>query len=104
MGDRRWGAIHRGRTYLFCGPEQQRRFLADADRYAPVISGNDIVMAIDHRQDVPGRREHGVMFGDKVFLFSSEVSLGRFSKAPNHYANAALQAMWTGVPGQPGLH
>ena len=28
QGNRRWGAIHRGRTYLFAGPEEQRRFLA----------------------------------------------------------------------------
>ncbi len=33
-GNRRFGVIHRGRTYLFAGPDEQRRFMADPDRYA----------------------------------------------------------------------
>lgn len=93
LGDRRWGAHHRGRTYLFSGPEQQRRFLAQPDRYAPVLSGNDVVMAIEQGKAVAGYREHGVFFGSKVYLFASEASLERFSADPNHYANQALQAM-----------
>ena len=43
-GKKTWGVIHRGRTYLFAGPEEQRRFLADPDRYAPVSSGDDVVL------------------------------------------------------------
>jgi YHS domain-containing protein/thioredoxin-related protein len=93
MGDRRWGAIHRGRTYLFAGPEQQQRFLADPDRYAPVLSGNDVVMAVEQGQAVSGRREHGVLFRDNVYLFAGEASLETFSKNPEHYARQILQAM-----------
>jgi protein disulfide-isomerase len=101
LGDRRWGAIHRGRTYLFSGQEEQRRFLADPDRYAPVISGNDPVLAIDQGQTAPGMREHGVYFGNRVYLFSSEASLEKFSKNPNVYANHAAEALRTGSnPGQ----
>jgi protein disulfide-isomerase len=95
MGDRRWGAIHRGRTYLFVGPDQQRRFLADPDRYAPVISGNDIILAAEQGQAVPGTREHGVFFGGRVYLFSSEASLEKFSQNPAAYANQALEALRT---------
>jgi len=101
LGDRRWGAIHRGRTYLFTGQEEQRRFLADPDRYAPVISGNDAVLAIDQGQTAPGMREHGVYFGNRVYLFSSEASLEKFSKNPNIYANHAAEALRTGS--NPGL-
>jgi protein disulfide-isomerase len=101
LGDHRWGAIHRGRTYLFTGQEEQRRFLADPDRYAPVISGNDAVLAIDQGQTAPGMREHGVYFGNRVYLFSSEASLEKFSKNPNVYANHAAEALRTGSnPGQ----
>lgn len=101
LGDRRWGAIHRGRTYLFAGPEQQRRFLADPDRYAPVFGGNDVVIAVEQGQTVPGRREHGVRFhsqiyGSNVYLFANEVSLEKFSKNPDHYARQILQAMQAG--------
>ncbi len=96
-GDRRWGAIHRGRTYLFAGPEQQHRFLADPDRYAPVLSGSDVTAAIEQSQMVPGRREHGVLFGTRIYLFASEASLAKFRANPNSYANHALQAMQVGV-------
>ncbi len=103
LGDRRWGAIHRGRTYLFCSSEHQRRFLADPDRYAPVISGNDIVLAVDRQQNVPGRREWGVLFRNKVYLFAGEASLERFSASPNHYAEA-IQAMRASAQRGRGLH
>ena len=104
LGDRRWGAIHRGRTYLFAGPEQQRRFLADPDRYAPVLSGNDVVLAVEQGQAVPGRREHGALFASKAYLFSSEASYEKFSKNPHHYAKQILQAMRAGGSQRQQLH
>ena len=54
-GDSRWGVIHRGRTYLFAGPEEQRRFFADPDRYAPVAVGQR--HRPGHRAR-PGRARH----------------------------------------------
>ena len=92
-GNRRWGAIHRGRTYLFVGPDEQHRFLADPDRFAPVNSGEDIVVALEQGRSVVGNRAHGVFFGGKIYLFADEVSLDRFSKNPKYYAERALQAM-----------
>jgi YHS domain-containing protein len=96
-GDRRWGLSHRGRTYLFAGPEEMKRFNADPDRYAPVISGNDVVMAAEQGQFVRGLREHGVFFGRRVYLFSSEESLEKFAKNPKNYANQALEALRSGA-------
>jgi protein disulfide-isomerase len=93
MGDRRWGMIHRGRTYLFTGSEEQRRFFADPDRYAPVLSGNDIVQAIEKGQTVPGMREHGVSYNGHIFLFADEATLQKFSTNPTYYANQALEAI-----------
>ena len=91
-GDSRWGAIHRGRTYLFAGPEEQRRFLTDPDRYAPVISGNDLVLAIEQGQAVPGLRRYGVFFDHRVYLFADEASMQKFSSNPKNYANQAMEA------------
>jgi protein disulfide-isomerase len=101
LGDRRWGAVHRGRTYLFSGPEEQRRFFADADRYAPVMSGNDLVMAVEQNQTALGMREHGVYFGNHIYLFTSEASLDKFSKNPNFYANHAVEALRASNPSHP---
>ena len=92
LGDRRWGAIHRGRTYLFCGPQEQRRFLSDPDRYAPAVAGNDVVLATEQGQSVPGMREHGVFFGNQVYLFSNEATLEKFARNPAQYATRTLGA------------
>ncbi len=97
VGDRRWGAIHRGRTYLFVGPEEQRRFFADPDRYAPAASGNDVVLATEQGQAVPGMRQHGVYFSNRVYLFANEATLEKFSKNPNVYVNQALGSLRAGT-------
>ncbi len=98
-GDRQWGATHRGRTYLFAGPEEQRRFLADPDRYAPAASGNDLVVAVEEGREVAGLREHGVFFGNnRVYLFASEASLEKFSRNPHQYVNQSMSAFRTGSP------
>jgi protein disulfide-isomerase len=92
-GDRRWGAIHRGRTYLFTGPDEQKKFLESPDTFAPVISGNDPVLAMDGGQAVSGRREHGVFYENRIYLFADEASLQRFYQNPNRYAAEVVQAM-----------
>jgi protein disulfide-isomerase len=91
-GDKRWGAIHRGRTYLFIGPQEQQKFLTSPDAFAPVMSGNDPVAALDGGQYLPGRREFGVFYEDRVFLFAGEESLRRFYLNPNRYAAEVVQA------------
>lgn len=98
-GDPQWGAIHRGRTYWFAGPTEQQKFLANPDLYSPALSGIDPVLAIDHRQMVPGKREHSIDYDDQFYLFSSEATLQQFTSNPERYATGVRQAM--GVqPGQ----
>lgn len=101
-GDKRWGAYHQGRTYLFAGPEEQVKFLASAnyDRYAPVASGLDIVIAAEEHRDAAGKREHGVFFKDHVILFASEASVQKFYANPNYYLRLALGAPMAAAPGQ----
>ncbi|MGB9689672.1 MAG: hypothetical protein ACPLY8_12350, partial [Thermogutta sp.] len=93
LGNRRWGARHEGRTYLFAGPEEQQKFLANPDRYAPVLSGYDVVKLVEGTQLIEGRREHGAWFGGRVYLFSDEDSFQKFSADPYRYINALPQAV-----------
>jgi YHS domain-containing protein len=88
-----WGAVHRGRTYVFTGPAEQQKFLANPDRYSPVMSGNDPVLALNQGQSVVGRREFGWFFNDRVYLFSSEESLNEFARNPNRYSAEITAAM-----------
>lgn len=92
LGDTRWGAVHRGRTYLFAGPEEQKHFLANPQVYSPAMEGNDPVAATDQGRLVPGSRLHGVFFENRVYLFADEDSLSRFERNPTRYTAEALQA------------
>jgi YHS domain-containing protein/thiol-disulfide isomerase/thioredoxin len=92
-GDVRWGAKHRGRTYLFVSQEAQKAFLADPDRYSPVLSGNDPVMRLDYNQHVPGKREYGAFYNDRVYLFASEETFLRFDRDPARYTVDSRQAL-----------
>lgn len=90
LGDRRWGATYHGYTYLFAGPEEQKRFLDNPARYSPVNSGNDVVLELLEGKTVAGQRRHGVFYENRVYLFASEASLETFSKRADYYAGAAV--------------
>lgn len=92
-GDPRWGATHRGQTYLFLSQQHQQRFLADPDRYSPVLSGLDPIRYVDRGELVPGDRTHGMWFRGKIYLFADETSLDRFSRSPDAYAQRTHEIM-----------
>jgi thiol-disulfide isomerase/thioredoxin len=95
-GDKRFGAIHRGRLYLFASSEAQKKFLADPDRYSPVLAGYDPVRFAESGQLVDGKRAHGLTFNNQVFLFADEESLARFQQSPRPFAETVYQAMSRG--------
>lgn len=92
VGDRRFGVIHRGRTYLFAGPVEQQKFLSSPDRFSPAISGHDVVAALDQGQAVEGRRQFGVEYQGRTYLFAGDASRRAFSQNPKRYAAEVLQA------------
>lgn len=92
--DPKFGAIHRGRTYLFASAEAQQKFLQSPDSYAPVLSGCDPVRFAKTGELVEGKRAYGLLTPDKrVFLFADEASLSIFESAPGEFAAMAYQAM-----------
>ncbi len=101
-GDPRYGVIHRGRTYLFVGSDEARRFFSDPDRYAPVLSGIDVVVAVEENRQVPGKREHGAWYEGRMYLFSSEESFRKFDQEPSRYAAAASQVAQAAPRGYAG--
>jgi protein disulfide-isomerase len=99
--DARWGVVHRDRTYLFAGPDQQQKFLEDPDRYAPMLSGFDPVRYLEQGQLVEGRRQHGLWYRNQMFLFADEASLEQFWKNAEDFAPRVEQAMQRPVAGGP---
>ncbi len=95
-GRAKWGVRHRGRTYLFAGPEEQQAFRTNPDRYAPGLSGDDPVLAIDAGRQTPGQRQYGVSYRSKVYLFSSPDTQAAFKADPQKYAQRAQLAEQAG--------
>ncbi len=92
-GDRQWGAVHRGRTYLFTSQAEQQKFLSDPDRFSPVLSGFDPVIFMERGELVDGKRNFGVVHRNQMFFFADKETRDRFEQAPQAFAAAAYQAM-----------
>lgn len=84
-GRAQWGVRHRGRTYLFAGAAEQQAFLAAPDRYAPGLSGDDPVLALDAGRQVQGQRRYGVTYQSRMYLFSSPETRSTFAADPQRY-------------------
>jgi protein disulfide-isomerase len=97
-GRAQWGARHRGRTYLFASAEQQKAFLADPDRYAPALSGDDPVLACDTGKQIAGQRRYGVTYQARTYLFSSPETRTAFTANPQRYTARVLLAEQTPDP------
>jgi YHS domain-containing protein len=93
-GDKQFGAIHRGRTYLFASAAHQQRFLANPDGFAPVLSGCDPVRFAERGEFVDGKRAYGIITPDRqIYLFAEEATRNRFEQSPASYSGAIRQAM-----------
>lgn len=100
-GRAQWGVRHRGRTYLFAGPEQQQAFLTTPDRYAPALSGDDPVLAFDSGTAEPGRRAYGVTYQSRMYLFASPDTRAAFAADPARYTTRVQLAEGLPAPEAP---
>lgn len=91
-GRPQFGVRHRGRTYLFAGPAQQQAFLADPDRYAPALSGDDPVLAFEQGKAMPGQRRYGVVCQSRMYLFATPETRDAFAANPEKYAGRVALA------------
>ncbi len=91
-GNPQLSATHRGDVFYFSTPEARQQFLADPDRFAPVVTGHDPVLALDQRQMVPGTRAFALYYANRMYLFASDATLNAFASNPRHYA--AMTANW----------
>ncbi|MGV3608692.1 MAG: thioredoxin family protein [Planctomycetaceae bacterium] len=92
-GNPQFGAVHRGRTYLFASQEAQQKFLADPDRFSPVLSGCDPVVFVEQGKLVDGSRNCGLTYRGQMFFFVNKANADRFWKSPDSYTVPSYQAM-----------
>ena len=93
LGDKRWGAHHRGRVYVFHSAAAQQKFMAQPDLYSPALTGFDPVVFAEQGRYSEGMRTHGLRYHDQIFLFESEETLSRFSQAPDRFAEIVRLAI-----------
>ncbi len=92
-GNPQFGAVHRGRTFLFTGDAERQQFLANPDAYSPVFSGMDAVLILDQQQAVEGSRKFGYEYRGAFYLFSSKETMTHFASNPDRYSAQVRQAM-----------
>ena len=85
LGDLRWTVVHQGWIYRLSGAEQRQQFLADPDRFAPVNSGNDVVLSADRNRVVPGQTAHCAIYNGRLYMFSSADTQAEFNRHPERY-------------------
>jgi hypothetical protein len=59
----------------------------------PALAGFDPVLVTEQGQYLPGKREHGVRYNDRMYLFGSEEALQKFSRTPDAYVARIEQAL-----------
>lgn len=79
-GNPQFGAIHRGRIFLFSSAEARKKFLDNPDDYSPMLTGYDPVLYADRGELVDGSPKIlGKLKDGRVISFSSEETYKKFA-------------------------
>lgn len=92
-GQAQFGAVHRRRTFLFVSQAEQQKFLADPDRYSPVMVGYDPVKFLQTGELVDGRVANALTYRKQVYLFTDDAALKSFWMNPAQFTEGLRQAM-----------
>lgn len=82
--------IYDGLLYRFSSERAAKKFDKDPDRYCLVIQGDDPVIAMRESRRVPGCREYGGRWNERIYLFAGRESYLAFQDSPEKYARFAL--------------
>jgi len=92
-GEAQFGAKHRRRTFLFASAAHQQQFLADPDRYSPVMVGYDPVKFMQTGELIEGKSTYGLTYRKQIYLFTDDASLKTFWQNPRQFTDGLRQAM-----------
>ena len=88
-GNKNFGCVHRGRTYLFGNARKLVEFQRSPERYSPILAGFDPVVFHNQGELVEGAENHGVFMGrspeQRIVLFQSQESRDEFQSNPKKY-------------------
>src|SRR5262249_5275420 len=87
--DPKFGAIHRGQTYLFLSATEQQEFLASPDRYVlppASLDGYCPVTLRDSMKWQKGDRQYWTTWQGRTFFFAGAAERDSFLRNPSAYA------------------
>lgn len=87
-GSVKFGAIHKGRVWLFPGVDQRQMFLANAGQFENVdlaYGGGCAVCSVEMRKEVPGKPEFTVLHKGLRYQFPGEDQMNMFIADPARY-------------------
>lgn len=90
-GHRWYSVVFMKGKYYCAGKPEYELFVANPERFAAVLNGYDVVIAVDQGKKVLGARRHGLFCNDIVYLFSSEATSHQFQLDPRRYSESAAQ-------------
>jgi YHS domain-containing protein len=91
-GNPKYRLAYQGQVFVFSSDSARKRFEAAPEKYAPMQSGNDVVLAMEENRTVPGSVAHSATWHGRVYLFSNSATLAAFQEDPARYATATRQA------------
>ncbi len=90
-GSPQYSAEWKGRVYWLSDASAHQRFLANAERYTPALSGLDPVKLIEGKR-MDGSTDYCVVYDGRLYMFSSTATLAKFRQSPRRYAAFAASA------------
>ena len=91
VGNPDYRLAYQGQVFVFSSDAARKRFMAAPEKYAPMLGGNDVVLAMEESRTVPGSVSHSAMWHGRVYLFSDSATLAAFQDDPARYAKATPQ-------------
>ncbi|WP_413431624.1 hypothetical protein [Crateriforma spongiae] len=80
---------YRGRRFHFLSHDEKAKFDEHPERYAPMLDGNDPILACDSDQLVVGKRGFGVRYKERTFFFASLENMEKFNAKADHFLERA---------------
>jgi len=90
-GDPQLQLVHRGFAVQFSSQEALDEFVSGPNQYWPIADGRCVVSLVDDRGDRRGHLNLGLVYANRVWLFSSAEYLERFRARPQVYLRLLVE-------------
>ncbi|HID22190.1 MAG TPA: YHS domain-containing protein [Planctomycetaceae bacterium] len=84
--NKQFASVYHSKTYYFSSKAAKAKFDRNPERYAPAADGHDVVLLKKTGERHEGSLEHAVWYRDRLYLFTSKVTMETFMTSASKYA------------------